>query len=189
MNRNQDGAGDAPASQVTLPEGVEVRSLSAREDNRGSLTETFRSEWGFPPLAQLNLVRSKANVLRGVHVHPNHDDYLFVVSGQMMIGLHDLRPYSTTFGLSAMITLDAASADAVRIPGCVAHGFCFLEEVVFAYGLSAPWNAGEDIGCRWDDPKLGLDWPVVDPLLSERDRSAPSLAAMKAQLAGMTGGS
>src|SRR3970282_2615067 len=75
-----------------LPHGVAWRELETHADQRGDLTELFRAEWQSGPApVQWNFVRSQANVLRGVHVHPRHDDYLIVLQNRMEIGLKDLR--------------------------------------------------------------------------------------------------
>ena len=82
-----------------LPAGVEARRLQPHADDRGVFTELFRESWGVGVApAQWNVVRSGQNVLRGVHVHWRHADYLTVVSGRATIGLHDLRDDSDTSG-------------------------------------------------------------------------------------------
>lgn len=153
-------------------------------DDRGCFTEVFRACWntGMEPL-QWNLVSSQANVLRGVHVHLVHDDYLTLVSGRAVIGLRDLRPGSETEGLATLVEMSGDEMSALTIPVGVAHGFCFLEPSVHAYAVSHYFSPADEFGCRWDDPALGITWPVEDPRVSPRDREAPSLEELLATLA------
>ena len=165
-----------------LPLDVKIRPLTAHADSRGSLTEIYREAWdlGCRPV-QLNAMASVADSLRGVHVHVTHADHLTLVGGRMLLGLHDLRGWSPTAGLSRSIELDAKQPCAVVIPVGVAHGFYFSEASVLVYGVSHYWNRADELGCRWDDPALGLRWPTTAPLLSERDRLAPDYATLRGQ--------
>ena len=140
----------------------------------------FRRNWPTSiDAVQWNLVESEPNVLRGVHVHRVHEDYLMVVSGTMVVGLHDLRQLSPTTGVSAVVTLKGTERAALRIPTGVAHGFYFPEPSVHVYSVSAYWDRADELGCRWDDPSLNLRWPMASrPLLSDRDRVLPSLEAL-----------
>lgn len=178
----------AVASEASDLDGVQIVPLGAHPDERGQFVEVFRDEW---PLdlrpVQWNAVRSRAGVMRGVHVHPTHHDYLTVLAGTLVLGLHDLRPESPTAGRSAMLTIDAAAPVAAVIPPGVCHGFWFPEPSVHLYGVDRYWNLADELGCRYDDPALGLAWPVdTAPLLSERDLVAPDYATMRADyLAGV----
>lgn len=161
---------------------IQVVRLTPHPDSRGVLSEIYRREWGLPVLAQMNLVVSEPNALRGVHFHEGHEDYLLVISGVLVLGLHDLRPGSPTCGESALIGLTGNPRQAVRIPIGVGHGFYFPEPTTYVYGLTAPWSPEGERGCRWDDPELDIPWPCTDPILSERDAQAGSLADLRAAL-------
>lgn len=164
-------------------EGFKLRDLALRADERGDLGEIYRADWGeLDRPSQWNIVHSRPNTLRGVHVHRHHDDYLFLAGGVMLLGLHDLRAASTTQGCSALVRLDAAAPQTALIPRGVMHGFFFPGEATLIYGLTACWTPADDLGCRWDDAALGIDWPARNPLLSPRDAQAPSLAELKQQL-------
>lgn len=163
-------------------DGVGFTELRPIRDERGVLTEMFRSEIHGSTPVQWNLVSSNANVIRGLHVHLVHEDFLTVVSGSMVLALIDLRASSRTFRRSKVVRLEAANS-MVRIPVGVGHAFCFDEQATFAYGVTDYWRPADELGCRWDDPDLGFDLGFVDPVLSERDRSAGSLAALIAELA------
>ena len=78
-----------------------------------------------------------------------------------------------------MLLIEAEEPRAVTIPPGVAHGFCFPMPSVHLYAMSHYWNATEELGCRYDDPALGLRWPIADPLLSPRDAAAGTLAQME----------
>lgn len=156
-----------------LINGVIIRNLVVHEDHRGSLYELYQASWiPLDAFLQWNLVTSEPRSLRGVHVHPRHADYLHVISGRMLLGLHDLRPNDPTDRRSMMIELKGDCPQAVFIPPGVCHGFFFPVRTTYAYGLSACWSPSEEAGCRYDAPSLKLDWPVTNPLLSARD-SAP----------------
>jgi len=163
-----------------LPCGVALRPLVAHADPRGVLYEIFRAEWSAHARpVQWNFVRSAAGVLRGVHLHPRHWDYLVVLDGCMTLGLADLRSGSPTEGLASIVTLDAAELRAALIPPGVAHGFYFDVPSLHVYGVDCYWNPADELGCRFDDPGLGLRWPIAPKLLSERDRALPPLAELR----------
>jgi dTDP-4-dehydrorhamnose 3,5-epimerase len=165
--------------EITLPAGVRVRVLEPKRDERGELTELFRDEWGTATRpVQWNAISSAAGVLRGVHVHPRHDDYLILLRGWASIGLRDLRPGSPTSGATATVEQRGDAPVALEIPHGVAHGFYFHKSSLHVYSVSENWDVDDELACRWDDPGLGLDWGIEAPLLSERDALAGSLAEM-----------
>ena len=166
-----------------LPDGVVLRALTVHPDSRGALCEIFRASWpDAGAMVQWNAVHSRPGVLRGFHVHPRHDDCLTIVAGRLFLGLRDLRAGSPTQGLCAALWLEADHPALVTIPRGVGHGFAFVEPSVHVYALDRYWDPADELGCRWDDPALGIAWPVAAPLLSERDAKAGSLAEMTAQL-------
>jgi dTDP-4-dehydrorhamnose 3,5-epimerase len=165
-----------------LPEGVILRRLVRHADERGTLAELFRADWTpAGAFVQWNLVQSRGNVLRGVHVHPRHSDYLFVLSGSLLLGLHDLRPDDPAQRKSRFLTLSGDDPTTVFIPKGVCHGFWFSEPTIYVYGLSTGWSMTEELGCRYDDPALCMDWPAEAPILSPRDAApAHDYAGMRA---------
>lgn len=164
-----------------LPHGVSLWPLAFHADDRGGLAEIFRLEWksGVEPV-QWNLARSRANVLRGVHLHLKHWDYVIVLEGRARFGLMDLRPGSPSEGLSVAVDLGGESLTGIAIPPGVAHGFYFFDTSIHLYGVSDYWDREDELGCRWNDPGLAIDWPSQAPLLSPRDREAGSLEALRA---------
>lgn len=168
---------------MELPLGVQIRRFQMHPDERGVFTEVFRAEWGLgiEPV-QWNVVRSNGGVMRGVHVHVRHDDYLSLLAGRASIGLRDLRRSSATEGVSALIEMRGDELAGLLIPHGVAHGFYFHEPSVHIYAVSHYWDLSDELGCRWSDPALEIPWPIAEAAVSERDSTAPPLADLLAQL-------
>lgn len=164
-------------------EGVRLRPLTMNQDPRGVLTEIFRSEWdtGIQPV-QWNSVESSRNVLRGVHAHIRHHDYLVLLRGSAWIGLRDLRRGSPTEGLATKVAMSADRLQSIMIPPGVAHGFYFLEDSLHIYSVSTYWSLDDELGCHWADPALEIPWEISNAELSERDASAPPLRDLLAEL-------
>jgi dTDP-4-dehydrorhamnose 3,5-epimerase len=162
---------------------VEVRRLVPHADERGIFTEIFRESWvPSPRFVQWNAVTSRAATLRGVHVHRQHADYLVLISGHLWLGLADLRSGASREGQRALIEITATEPMAVAIPPGVAHGFLFGTDSIHVYAVSEYHAATDELGCRWDDPDLGLVWPIVPSHVSTRDRQLPTLRALCAKL-------
>lgn len=166
-----------------LPWRVEVHPIAEHQDDRGSFREIYRQSWsGHGPSVQWNVVRSRGNVLRGVHAHVRHVDYLTMADGEMILGLHDPRPASPSYGRSILLRLEAEDPHLVVVPPGVCHGFFFAEPAVHIYGVSEYWDGLDEFGCAWDDPALNLAWPCEAPVLSDRDRTAGTYAELCASL-------
>jgi dTDP-4-dehydrorhamnose 3,5-epimerase len=164
---------------VQLPAGVILTDLTMHPDERGVFTEVFRKQWdtGVDPV-QWNVVNSHQGVLRGVHVHPRHDDYLVILSGRATVGLHDLRQSSNTYGLAATAELSGDELRAISIPHGVAHGFLVHEPSVHLYAVSLYWDTADEVACFWGDDGLEIEWPFEPSQVSERDAAAQSLAEL-----------
>jgi dTDP-4-dehydrorhamnose 3,5-epimerase len=168
-----------------LPVGVEVSDLTSFQDARGELVEIYREAWLDQPHAvQWTLLRCEGGSMRGVHVHPRQDDYVVPVSGTIWLGVHDLRPGSPTAGTATVVELPCTTPCAATIPRGVAHGFLAIEAATMLVAVNRAYEHGVDeLGCRWDDADLGLTWPpIADVTLSDRDRTAGSLAALREQV-------
>ena len=111
-----------------------------------------------------------------MHVH--HEDYVTVPIGRAFVGLCDLRREEPTFLHSSLVEIGERNPLAVIIPRGVAHGFFFPEDAVHFYGMSRTFDPNDEIGCRFDDPDLGIEWPRRDVLLSERDERLQSLTQL-----------
>jgi dTDP-4-dehydrorhamnose 3,5-epimerase len=160
---------------AALPRGVIVRDLLPVVDERGSLTEGFRRSWGLPQLGQLNILRSAAGTLRGMHLHVRRDDVILPVEGELLVGLRDARaPHDP----GALVPLPAGRL--LTVPAGVVHGFLTTRASVVLYGLTREWDGGDELACRWDDPGLALAWPCRDPVVSERDHAGGTWADLVA---------
>jgi dTDP-4-dehydrorhamnose 3,5-epimerase len=160
--------------------------LQAHPDDRGFVAEMFRRSW-LPDggeMLQANLSRSRPNVLRGLHFHRRQADYWTVLSGTAFVGLFDLRRGSPTEGKKAEVELSAEALRCLYIPRGVAHGFYTPDGILLQYLVDQYYTGGDEFGIAWDDPDLGIAWPAADPVLSERDRTNPSLAEVLAEAPG-----
>lgn len=171
---------DRTAAAVALPPGVTLRPLPVYPDARGRVGELFPAAAAadFPP-AQWAFAVCEPDTLRGVHVHRRHRDWLVVIDGLLWAGLCDLRAGSPAFGRGVLLPLRGAAPVALHIPPGVAHGFLSPQRAIFCLGADRPYDLADELGCRWDDPGLGLAWPLDrPPLLSPRDLALPSLAEL-----------
>jgi len=160
-------------------EGVLVRPLEPIADLRGSLCEIHRDGWGLAPRpVQWDFITTKARVLRGTHVHRLRYDYLIVVQGRATFGLADLRRRSPTFRQSMVIEAAGDSPEVVIVPPGVAHGIFAHEAMIYLYGLTHPYDGNDQMGCRYDDATLGIDWPDKDPVLLPRDLNLPDFETL-----------
>ena len=154
-------------------------------DDRGYLAETFRaSKFAAAGIeatfVQDNVVRSHRGVLRGLHYQllPHAQGKLIgVVQGRIYDVAVDLRQGGPTYGQWVARTLDVESGELLWIPPGFAHGYAVLSDTAdVAYKMTAEYKPALGRGIRWDDPALGIQWPVDDPILSDQDRRQPLLA-------------
>jgi dTDP-4-dehydrorhamnose 3,5-epimerase len=160
-------------------EGVALIPLAPHADDRGSLVEVFRRAWVPSPngVLQANLSISRHGVLRGLHFHRRQADYWCVISGKAFVALCDLRAGSPTEGRKAELQIAAEEQLlGLYVPPGVAHGFLAETEIWLLYLVDAYFTGEDEFGLAWDDPQMSIAWPMADPVLSERDRSNPSLA-------------
>jgi dTDP-4-dehydrorhamnose 3,5-epimerase len=128
---------------------------------------------------QVNQSRSTLGVVRGLHFQwdPPQGKLMRVVAGQALMVAVDIRPGSPTLGRHVAIEASAAEPLLFWAPATFARGFCALSEVAeIEYFCTAPYNPAAEAGIRWDDPDIGIAWPVDDPQLSPKDVAAGSLA-------------
>jgi dTDP-4-dehydrorhamnose 3,5-epimerase len=167
-----------PTTEDVGIQGVRLVRLVAHADERGSLTETYRREW-LPrgrEVVQANLSVSRPGVLRGLHWHRRQADYWCVLSGTAYVALVDLREGSPTRLARFERRVDAERERfGLAIPPGVAHGFHAETEVLLLYLVDSYYSGQDEHGLAWDDPELDIAWPSRSPILSERDRSNPSL--------------
>jgi dTDP-4-dehydrorhamnose 3,5-epimerase len=166
----------AAPDELALPHGVAMRPLRMHSDDRGRVGEIFRAEWltGAAPL-QWSMTASEGSVMRGVHLHLRHDDYIVVLQGDVQLGLRDLRPGSPTDGRSALVDLHGSRPAALIVPHGVAHGLLILTPAIYVLGASHYYDADDELGCHWQDRALELRWALPDAKLSARDAALPPL--------------
>jgi dTDP-4-dehydrorhamnose 3,5-epimerase len=174
----------------TAIDGLVLLEPQAYGDTRGFLVETYRGDaWeelgvGFE-FVQQNQSRSVKGTLRGFHFQtsPGQAKLVHCPRGSIFDVAVDLRRDSPTFGQWESHELDDRSHRQLLVPIGFGHGFCVLsEDADVSYLLSSYYDPETEAGIAWDDPEIGVEWPVDEPLLSERDRSAPKLAEIRDEL-------
>jgi dTDP-4-dehydrorhamnose 3,5-epimerase len=168
---------------LTVPEVLLVEP-DRFGDARGYFLETWRQERyaaaGIElPFVQDNLSRSAHGILRGLHLqHPKEQGKLvYVLEGEVFDVAVDVRVGSPTFGQWTGAALSADDHRQLWIPPGFAHGFCVTSATaLFAYKCTASYSAADEVGVLWNDPALGIPWPVAEPRLSAKDAVLPRLA-------------
>ena len=164
--------------------GVLIVEPDVFGDSRGFFFETWREsryraagiDVGF---CQDNLSRSARGVLRGLHLQqPSAQAKLvWVLEGEVFDVAVDVRVGSPNFGGWFGAALSFENKRQLFLPEGFAHGFCVISDhALFAYKCSRDYAADDELSVLWNDPEIGVDWPVGDPLLSDKDRSAPRLS-------------
>jgi dTDP-4-dehydrorhamnose 3,5-epimerase len=167
--------------ELKLP-GVFLISPRVFKDNRGFFVETYQAERyrkvGIDvTFVQDNHSRSAERTLRGLHYQssPGQAKLVRVGAGRIYDVVVDIRADSPTFGQWDGVYLDAEQHEQLFVPIGFAHGFCVVSEMAdVIYKVSAPYDAATERGIAYDDPTLGVEWPVSDPILSARDQKAES---------------
>jgi dTDP-4-dehydrorhamnose 3,5-epimerase len=179
-----------PRRLETKLEGLALIEPEVHGDERGFLVETFRDEtWRELGVdmdaAQENHSRSGENILRGLHFQtsPGQAKLVRCMRGRIWDVAVDLRRDSETYGQWEGHELDDETHRQFLVPVGFAHGFCVLSDVAdVAYKLSSLYDPATEAGIAWDDPDVGVEWPIADPQLSERDKTAPRLSEIADRL-------
>lgn len=177
-------------SLPTTLAGVLLIEPDVVTDPRGFFVETFSRQRyeaaGVPDeFVQDNQSRSNERTIRGLHFQdrPGQAKLVRVARGRIWDVVVDVRRSSPTFGRHEAFELDDVAHRQLYVPIGFAHGFCVLSDVAdVAYRVSSYYDADAERGVAWDDPALGIAWPVADPILSERDRLLPLLSEVAASL-------
>ncbi|MDD4455993.1 MAG: dTDP-4-dehydrorhamnose 3,5-epimerase [Syntrophotalea acetylenica] len=168
----------------TSLDGVLLVKPKVFGDQRGYFLETFRvqqyAELGIRiPFVQENHSRSRRGILRGIHYqNPRPQGKLVsVIRGAVFDVAVDIRPDSPNYGKWFGTILDDKEHHQLWVPPGFGHGFCVLSEVVdFVYKCTDYYMPEYDATIRWDDPDIGIEWPIDDePVLSNKDKNAPRL--------------
>lgn len=169
--------------------GLLVIEPKVHGDTRGFFMETWHASRyhaaGLPErFVQSNLSRSGPGVIRGLHFqYPEPQGKLVsVLEGRIFDVAVDIRSDSPTFRQWAGVELSAENHRQLYVPEGFAHGFCVLgESVLLSYLCTAEYRAQYDAVVAWNDPQIGVRWPVNSGILSARDAGAPSLAEIPAE--------
>lgn len=166
----------------TALDGVLIIEPQVHGDSRGYFMESWHrsryAEAGLPDMVQSNYSRSGKGVLRGLHFqYPQPQGKLVsVLEGAIWDVAVDIRYGSPRFGQWVAAELSAQNHRQFYIPDGFAHGFCVLSEhALVHYMCSSEFNAAYDSAVAWNDPGIGVDWPVVPTSVSARDSAAPRL--------------
>lgn len=167
-------------TESDLIAGVYVVVPKVHADDRGLFVETYRREWipGAREMIQTNRSDKAVGSLVGLHYHLHQSDYWYVVNGSMRVVLHDLRLGGPTDGATQTIDLHGSEHRGVYIPPGVAHGFAAHTDLTMTYLVDGYYNPADELGVAWDDPSIGADWGVADPVMSNRDRTNPTRVAI-----------
>jgi dTDP-4-dehydrorhamnose 3,5-epimerase len=178
----------------TLPtslSGVLLIEPAVHGDHRGFFAETWRADtWPDAGVdvafVQDNHSRSKRGTLRGMHFQtdPGQAKLVRCARGSIFDVVVDLRRGSPTFGRWEGFALDEESMRQLFVPIGFAHGFCVTSEVAdVVYKCSSYYDPATEAGIAYDDPAVGIEWPLgVEPIVSERDANAPRLADVADEL-------
>ncbi len=166
--------------------GVKIVPLKKHNDERGFFMEVFQEYWDGPmDPVQWSVVQSQKNVLRGPHIHLEHDEYIAALSGHVHVGLRDVRPDSPTRDCSCMIELSGENPAAVLFPVGMVHGWYFSEDTVHLQAVSEAYrdyHPRDNHGCHWSDPELDLPWPCTDPIVANRADTFTPLSELIAKI-------
>jgi dTDP-4-dehydrorhamnose 3,5-epimerase len=174
----------------TKLDGVALIEPQVHGDERGFFVETFSHdawrELGVDvEFVQHNHSRSSRGTLRGIHfqTEPGQAKLLRCVRGEILDVAVDLRRGSPTYGQWEAHVLDDVKHRQLFVPVGFGHGFAVLSDVAdVAYQVSSYYDPATEAGIRWDDPDVGIEWGIENPLLSARDKPAPTLAEIADEL-------
>src|ERR1035437_290011 len=157
-------------------------------DHRGSFSVIYRAdefkEMGIPEFVQDNCSTSVAGVVRGLHfqLDPPMGKLMRVTRGISLFVTVDIRPESPTFLQWVTTTVSEENKKQVWAPARFARGFRALTDIEVQYKCTNHFNADSDSAIRWDDPRIGVEWGTYSPMLSERDKNAPTVSEVGAFL-------
>jgi dTDP-4-dehydrorhamnose 3,5-epimerase len=164
----------------TTIEGVMRRTAVHIADERGAFTELWRASLArglaTEAFVQANMSRSREGVLRGMHFHRRQADLWMLLEGRVLAATTDVRA-SMGEGSGQVLSqvIELTPGASLYIPRLVAHGFWAIEETVLLYLVSNEYDGTDEHGFVWNDPAAAIGWPAGQPILSERDRTNPTL--------------
>jgi dTDP-4-dehydrorhamnose 3,5-epimerase len=164
--------------EPTRNRGLLIIEPAVHGDDRGFFMESYSrdryAEAGIPrEFVQDNVSLSTRGILRGLRLqHPNDQGKLcFVLEGEVFDVAVDVHVGAPTFGQWAGVTLSAETKRQFYVPPGFAHGFCVLSErAMFSYKCTDFYSAPSEMGIAWNDPEIGIEWPIQSPTLSAKDQ-------------------
>ncbi len=176
-------------TETELP-GVILVEPDVHRDARGFFLETYQqaryAQGGIrASFVQDNFSRSTRNTLRGLHGQTRRPQgkLLRVVRGAVLDVAVDVRRGSPDFGRWVSAELSDENFRQLYVPPGFAHGFCVLSESAdLTYKCTEFYDGGDEYAIAWDDPDIGIAWPVSEPVLSPRDAQAPRLKQLESEL-------
>ena len=160
-------------------------------DDRGFFRETYKesgyAQSGFPwTFVQANFSKSRKGVIRGLHFQyqpAGIGKLISVTRGRIMDVAADIRPGSPTYKKWVSAELSGENGSMLYVPPGFAHGFCALEDECFVnYMMTGEFSPAHDAGVRWNDSEIGVEWPITDPILSQKDSNLPFLNEIEGRL-------
>ena len=148
------------------------------KDKRGYFKELLRENEIRKKFPFLVMSYSKKNVIRGLHLQQRKSQgkFVTVIKGKIYDVVIDLRKRSKTFGKKYSIILSDKNCKSIYVPEGFAHGFCALDKDNYVvYSCTNYRDKQSEIGIKFDDKKLNINWPIKSPILSKKDRKNPSL--------------
>ena len=167
--------------------GVLILEPKVFPDDRGYFLETWNStryeQVGMPGLfVQDNISFSKKGILRGLHFqYPQSQGKLIqVLSGEVLDVVVDIRVGSPTYGQWVGEVLSESNHRQIYVPPGFAHGYCVTSETaIFSYKCTDFYNPATEHGIIWNDPDIGIEWPIAQPVLSTKDKAYPRLKELQ----------
>ena len=160
-------------------------------DNRGFFMEAFKDNWFKENIADVTFVQDNQSLscekgtIRGLHYQKapfGQGKLVRVLKGSIFDVAVDIRPNSETFGKWVGATLTSDGAEQLWIPDGFLHGFCTFEpDCEVFYKVTNPYNKESDAGIAFDDPAIGIEWPIdiKSAILSEKDKNQPKLSSLR----------
>ena len=177
--------------ELTSIDGVLKITPKAFSDERGVFYESWRKE-DYKKLGMLedfvqdNISFSRKNVIRGLHFQREDSaqgQLVTIISGLVFDVCVDIRPMSKTFGQYVVFELNSAYPTQIYMPPGIAHGFCVLSKTAMLhYKCTKYFSPIHDCGLLWNDPHIGIEWPILKPIISIKDLNNISFKAFKESL-------
>lgn len=167
--------------KTTSISGLIILERPIYSDERGFFKEIFHLDelekalgYEFKPV-QANHSQSLKGVLRGLHAE-NWNKLVYPLTGKVFVAIADIRVDSPTFGKVVTFTIDDSNRFAIFIPKGLANSFCVIDGVVnYLYLVDAYYDGTDTRAIAYNDPDLKIEWPIDDPLISDRDKNNPTL--------------